>query len=108
RRAAVPLTLSATSIHPGGQPWWLPGEHDLTPVEPHAATVDDPETHLAVVGALETAGYREVELVELATTDGGTLVATVTASTTDGDPIDGPVWLHPTSDGFALLGAPST
>lgn len=106
RRAAVPLTVTATTVHPGGAPWWLPSVPDLTPVPPSTTPLDGEDERLAAIGALEDAGYEEVEVTDLAVTAAGAVVATVAARTPAGDPVDGPVWLHATPDGLVVLGGP--
>jgi hypothetical protein len=104
RRAAVPLTVTTGSVHPGGPPWWLPTAPDLTPVAPQATATADPDAEGAVTAALEAAGYDQVRVATVEATDGGTLIATVAARTPAGDRIDGPVWLHPTAQGLVVLG----
>lgn len=106
RRAAVPLTLATTSVRPGGRPWWLPTGPDLTPDPPDATPVTTAATVADVTAALTAAGYLDATVAEVATTAGGTFVADVTARTPDGDPVEGPVWLHPSPDGLLVLGGP--
>jgi hypothetical protein len=103
RRAAVPLRVTATTVHPAGQPWWLPSALDLRPQPPETATVDDEAVTAAVREALDAAGYREPEVDDLAVTDGGTLVASVTASVPDGGSVRSSVWLHLGADGRATV-----
>lgn len=104
RRAAVPLTVTPDSVHPGGPPWWLPSAPDLTPVAPEATASAAPDAGDSVAATLEAAGYAEVSVAAVRATDGGTLVAEVTARTAAGDPVRGPVWLHPAPQGLVLLG----
>lgn len=104
RRAAVPLTVTPTSVHPGGPPWWLPSAPDLTTVPPEATATAAAEAGDAVTAALEASGYLEVSVTAVTETNGGTLVADVTARTPGGDHVDGPVWLHPTPQGLEVLG----
>ncbi|WP_052666168.1 hypothetical protein [Nitriliruptor alkaliphilus] len=104
RRAAVPLTVTPTSVHPGGTPWWLPDAPDLTPVPPATQAVHDPDLADAVLAALTEAGYRAPGVSELAVTGAGTIVAEVTATTPSGDEVAGPIWLAATGDGPVVLG----
>jgi hypothetical protein len=103
RRAAVPLRVTATTVHPAGQPWWLPAALDLTPQPPEAAAVDDAAVTLAVAEALDAAGYRDPTIGELAVADGGTVVASVTASVAEGVPVRSDVWLRLDADGTATV-----
>jgi hypothetical protein len=104
RRAAVPLTVTPTSVHPGGPPWWLPNTPDLTAVPPEATPAAADDAGEAVAAALEASGYHEVSVAAVTETRGGTLVADVTARTATGDHVDGPIWLHPTAQGLEVLG----
>lgn len=104
RRAAVPLTVTPDSVHPGGPPWWLPSAPDLTPVAPEVTASAAPDAGDSVAATLEAAGYAEVRVAAVRATDGGTLIADVTARTPTGDPVQGPVWLHPTPQGLVVLG----
>lgn len=106
RRAAVPLTVTPTSVHPGGAPWWLPTAPDLTPVPPTTETVQDPALEDGVLAALAEAGYRDAGVTGLAVTGAGTVVAEVTATTPAGDEVAGPIWLAVTGDGPVVLGGP--
>jgi hypothetical protein len=103
RRAAVPLHVTATTVHPAGQPWWLPSALDLTPQPPETAPVDDEAVTAAVRDALEAAGYRDPTVDDLAVTDGGTLVASVSTSLPDGVPVRSDVWLRVGADGAATV-----
>ncbi len=65
-RLAVPVALDRTGAHPAGDPWWLPVP-DLT-ARPLAWTpVEDPELLTRAGAALEAAGYRDVSVIDLAT-----------------------------------------
>jgi hypothetical protein len=103
RRAAVPLHVTATTVHPAGQPWWLPSPLDLTPRPPETAPVEDEAVSAAVREALDAAGYRDPTVDELAVTDEGTLVASVTTSLPDGVPVRSAVWLRVGADGAATV-----
>jgi hypothetical protein len=107
RRAAVPLLLSAASVAPAGQPWFLPGAPELTTTPPGTTPLEDPEVTTSVAQALVAAGYLEVEVGDIEVTPDGSLVAQVLASTTVGEVVDGPVWLAPTPSGLVLLGSGS-
>ncbi|MEX1162334.1 MAG: hypothetical protein WEB03_02015 [Nitriliruptor sp.] len=104
RRVAVPLTVTPSTVHAGGTPWWLATALDLTPVPPETGVNDDPAAPDAAVDALTAAGYRDVTVAGLAVTSTGVVVAEVTATTEAGDRIDGPVWLRSSADGLELLG----
>jgi hypothetical protein len=103
RRAAVPLRVTETTVHPAGQPWWLPDALDLTPQPPEATAVDDEAVTLAVAEALDAAGYRDPSVDELAVVDGGTVLASVTASVAGGVPVRSDVWLRLETDGTAAV-----
>jgi hypothetical protein len=103
RRAAVPLRVTATTVHPAGQPWWLPAALDLTPQPPEATAVDDEAVTRAVAEALDAAGYRDPSVDELAVIDGGTVLASVTASVAGGVPVRSDVWLRLEADGTAAV-----
>ncbi len=104
RRVAVPLTVTPSTVHVGGSPWWLPTALDLTLVPPDLDAHDDPAASHATTDALTAAGYRDVTVHRLATTAAGIVVAEVEATTGSGDRIDGPVWLRAGGDGLELLG----
>jgi hypothetical protein len=104
RRVAVPLTLSATAVHPGGAPWWLPDELDLDPAAPRLTPTDDPATDDAVHAALTRAGYEDVTIRDIGQGQGELVVATVEATTPAGDPVDGPLWLVGDPSSLTVLG----
>lgn len=80
RRMAVPLRIDGARVAPAGAPWWLEGP-DLTVAPlPAGEPVDDTDLLVEAGAALSAAGYREVEVTELATTGTWPLVATVTAA----------------------------
>jgi hypothetical protein len=104
RHVAVPLAVTETGARPGGPPWWLPTTPDLSTAPPPTTPVGDPDVADAVAVAMEDAGYRVAVIADLAVSEGGALVARVTATTPSGDEVDGPVWFGRTTDGLAVLG----
>lgn len=97
RRIAVPLVLDGGGVHPAGTPWWVPGP-PLTVRAPDVADVDDPTVAAglrdAAHHALVHAGFREVEIGRVGLGRGSLAVADVRAVTTEGEVLDGPVWLE--------------
>lgn len=77
-RIGVPIALDGTGAHPAGEPWWL-ATPDLAPRPVTWTPVDDPDALASAGAALETAGYGEVSVLELATSPTWPLRATVTA-----------------------------
>lgn len=104
RRAAVPLRLTDATIRPAGAPWWLPSPPDLSPTPPAADAVDDAATRDDVLRALVASGYRDPDVLDVAETSDGTVVAEVDGITTTGERLDGPVWLVPAGEGLRVLG----
>jgi hypothetical protein len=103
RRAAVPLRVTPTTVHPAGPPWWLPTPPDLVPRPPDTEPLADPELVAATVETLTQAGYRDPAVDSLAVTGGGTLIAEVVAATPAGEQLRGPVWLRIDADGRPVV-----
>jgi hypothetical protein len=103
RRAAVPLTLTEDGALPAGPPWWLPDDPELAVTAPPTEPLDEPELALEVLEAIEAAGYRGVSVAAVARTATGALVADIEATTPNGDPVAGPVWLLTSADGALVL-----
>lgn len=77
-RLAVPIALDDLGARPAGDPWWLTPP-DLTARPPEWRMVDDPDA-LALAGvALEAAGYRDIDVRELASSPSWPLRVTATA-----------------------------
>lgn len=77
-RVGVPIALDEAGAHPAGEPWWLPAP-DLAPRPVTWTPVDDPDALARAGAALETVGYGQVSVLELATSPTWPLRATVTA-----------------------------
>lgn len=105
RRLAVPVALDADGAHPAGSPWWLPAP-DLSPTAITATgDVDDPDLMVEAAAAAAAAGYRDVELIDLATTGSWPLIATLRAIAPGQDGGDEhEVWLRPHLDGLVVAG----
>jgi hypothetical protein len=103
RRLAVPVAFDGDGARPGGSPWWLPGP-SLEARPPTVTPVDDPDERLAAAEALVAAGYDEVSLERLERTAGPAVLATVSARTPDGEPIDGTVWLRRHVERYVVAG----
>lgn len=104
RRLAVPVVLDADGAAPAGAPWWLPGpslEHRGAVTTP----VEDEQLLMDAGAALAAAGYRDVDVRALSTTDGWPLVvhAHAVAPGADG-PADHSVWLRQHLDGLVVAG----
>jgi hypothetical protein len=103
RRVAVPIAVDARGAQPAGAPWWLPSP-DLTPAAPPVRPIEDAAELLTAVGALEAAGYEQVQLDRLEDLGGTAAIATVTARTPDGERVDGPVVLRRHVDRYVVAG----
>ncbi len=103
RRAAVPLAITDGRVQPAGEPWWLPAP-DLRSVDLPVEAQTDPAWFEAAAAGLQEAGFRDVEVSALERTDRWPWRAHITARTSDGQAIDGPVWLRWTGQGFELSG----
>lgn len=78
-RLAVPLRLDGQGARPAGDPWPLPAPA-LTPAPPAPqTTIDDPAVLADAGAALVAAGYRDVDVRSVQSTDGWPLIATATA-----------------------------
>jgi hypothetical protein len=104
RRAAVPLAVEATTVHPAGTPWWLADPVDLTLRPPETEPVEDELVSRTVGDALAAAGFRDTTVRDVRRTGDATLVADVTATTPAGDLVEGDLWLAETADGAVVLG----
>lgn len=77
-RLAVPVALDDRGAHPAGDPWWL-APPDLAARAPEWRTVDDPDALALAGAALESAGYRDIDVHELASSPTWPLRVTATA-----------------------------
>ena len=103
RRVAVPLATTDGRVHPVDEPWWLPTP-DLRSGDLPAEPQTDPAWFEAAVTGLRAAGLQDIEVTALERTDHWPWRAHITARTADGQPIDGPVWLRWTGQGFEVAG----
>lgn len=77
-RLAVPIALDDRGARPAGDPWWL-APPDLAARPPEWRTVDDPDALALAGAALESAGYRDIDVRELASSPIWPLRITATA-----------------------------
>lgn len=103
-RIAIPIAVDADGARPAGTPWLLPPP-ELELAVPVAHEIDDPTLVPEVTGALEHAGYRDVEVVGIGGTDGWPLVATVDATAPGrGDRERHVLWLRANGNALVLAG----
>ena len=103
QRVAVPLAITDGRVHPADEPWWLPSP-DLRSGDLPAEPQTDPAWFEAAATGLRAAGFQDIEVTALERTDRWPWRARITARTADGQPIDGPVWLQWTGQGFEVAG----
>lgn len=78
-RLAVPLRLDGRGARPAGDPWQLPAP-DLAPEPPAPqTTIDDPAVLADAGSALVGAGYRDVDVHSVQSTEGWPLLVRATA-----------------------------
>lgn len=104
-RLGVPVSLGPRGAHPAGDPWWLPAP-DLTARRPTWTPVDDPDALARAGAALESAGYRDVSVLELATSPSWpmqvTAKGTAPGGSTSGEHV---VWLRDHLGELVVAGA---
>lgn len=107
-RIAVPLRLDARGVRPAGAPWWLPPP-DLTTDEPAWQPVDDPTVGAAAGGALAAAGYEEISVHAVETSDTWPLRVRATAIAPGAtDASEHTVWLREHLGHLVVAGAPAS
>ncbi|MTV26016.1 hypothetical protein FTX61_11435 [Nitriliruptoraceae bacterium ZYF776] len=106
RRLAVPVHVTASTATPAGAPWWVPST-EVTVDGPELHDLDDPDLRLAAAEALAAAGYEDAAVTDVARSEGGALVAEVTATTPSGAAVAGPVWFHDVDGQLVPAGTPT-
>lgn len=101
----VPVTITATDAHPAGAPWWGPRDVSLAPRPLTTVVEDDPALAAELARVLGDAGYRDVEVRQVAGADDGVLEVDLRATGPHGIELDGPLWVVRTSTGLHVLGA---
>lgn len=93
RDLLVPLRLTDQGPRPAGAPWWAATSVELAVARAPAEPIDDADATASVEEALRAAGYRDVEVASLASLGPELAVVELTATTADGEPIDGEMWV---------------
>lgn len=106
-RLAVPLRLDARGVRPAGAPWWLPPP-DLAPDAPTWRPVDDPDIGATAGEALAAAGYADVAVEAVETSDVWPVRVRATAIAPGADErVAHTVWLREHLGELVVAGAPT-